>query len=404
MVGAANSPNSASGQHGKRPNSNHGNRVDCNAWGDSVVTTDWDGSTPAASYFDDYGATSAASAIIAGAAVSVQGMCKQNRGMGLKPGEMRALFSTKTLGTEVGKIGVMPDLAEVIKVPLLGLTPDLFIRDFVGDTGDSGPQALSQSPDIIVRESPAADPAVRYGPGNPAASGILPANVQGVGDHYVYVRVSNRGAMNACNVKARVYWSETSTLADPTSWNLIGETTAWHAGGLSHTTDNVLAGETLAVSEPIVWHGAGVDPGPGHYCFIAIAESALDPLPTPTSLGDYDAFVQFVRDNNNVAWRNFNIVNTLSSFAPPAGLGEFNGLGAAMEFKAAGALDRNRTMRLEIVGGLPAGSQLWLGVPPDLAARLGIMQDVLEKTDGSMFGCRSIPATRSSPTKRSSNG
>jgi len=59
--------------------SNYGSRVDCYAWGEGVFTTtsDTNGQAPATNlYRDDFGNTSAATAIIAGVALSVQGMAE----------------------------------------------------------------------------------------------------------------------------------------------------------------------------------------------------------------------------------------------------------------------------------------------------------------------------------------
>jgi len=61
----------------RMPESNYGNRVNCFAWGDFVKTLDVDASGNDA-YTDSFGSTSAASAIVAGAAILVQAIAEQD--------------------------------------------------------------------------------------------------------------------------------------------------------------------------------------------------------------------------------------------------------------------------------------------------------------------------------------
>jgi hypothetical protein len=88
--------------------SNRGNRIDCYAWGDSVETTDI-GPPP---YRSDFGGTSAASPIVAGAALIVQGLAKVC-GRRYSSQQMRDIL--KTNGTKSpDPIGVMPNLRNII--------------------------------------------------------------------------------------------------------------------------------------------------------------------------------------------------------------------------------------------------------------------------------------------------
>src|SRR4030095_3142987 len=103
--------------------SNYGNRIDCYAWGQHVATA---GSFPQSSggasdtYTINFGDTSSAAAIIAGAAISVQSIVEANYRIRLSPLEMRAILSNELNGTpsangnSVDKIGVMPDLKKII--------------------------------------------------------------------------------------------------------------------------------------------------------------------------------------------------------------------------------------------------------------------------------------------------
>lgn len=122
--------------------SNVGSRVDCYAFGENVVTAG-EGASPAGTlggtvatnfYRSDFGGTSAAAAIVAGAALVLQGMNKNVKGVPLTPEEMRDVLSTH--GTpqglaKPGHIGVMPDLkkaAEALKIAKAPPSPPTSLR------------------------------------------------------------------------------------------------------------------------------------------------------------------------------------------------------------------------------------------------------------------------------------
>lgn len=97
-------------------NTNHGSRVDCFAWGSGVFTAD----DPALSdpYTNGFSLTSAAAAIVAGAAVSVQGMAV---GAGLArftPAAIRVVLCDPAVNTPpdpatIGAVGFMPNLRRI---------------------------------------------------------------------------------------------------------------------------------------------------------------------------------------------------------------------------------------------------------------------------------------------------
>lgn len=115
-------------QHNRIDYSNYGKRVNCYAWGENVATA---GSYPGSSgfaintYTEEFTGTSSASAIIAGAAIAVQSIAEANLGFRIDPFMLRTLlgnpdFNTPSAnGPAVDKIGVMPDLKQII---LRGLT------------------------------------------------------------------------------------------------------------------------------------------------------------------------------------------------------------------------------------------------------------------------------------------
>jgi hypothetical protein len=104
------------------PGSCFGNRVDCHAWGEGIVTTSsvvgpfgpYMGLNPAGGDIG-FGGTSGASAIIAGAAIVLQGIARA-RGTPLTPTRMRELLSGSfNTGTDnPDGIGVMPNLREAV--------------------------------------------------------------------------------------------------------------------------------------------------------------------------------------------------------------------------------------------------------------------------------------------------
>lgn len=103
-----------------RPNrrSNYGSRIDCYAWGENIDTTTTNvPGTSNTGYTPDFGGTSGASAIVAGAALIVQGIAQAALGRRFSPRELRDLLTkngTPSANPETDRIGVMPDLRAII--------------------------------------------------------------------------------------------------------------------------------------------------------------------------------------------------------------------------------------------------------------------------------------------------
>ena len=357
MVGASESAL----PHDKAWFSNFGSRVDCYAWGENVVTCGYGdldaGTGNDSSYTDTFGGTSSASPIVTGAGLVLQGMYEASSGTRLSPGQMRSLLSDPATGTAQGaggNIGVMPNLRGIIE-NTLGLVPDIYLRDAVSDTGAipfGG--GISASPDVIVRPSTVADPAASFGEGSGTEnSNTLGYEVEAGQDNFLYVRMKNRGMSAANGVTARVFWSEVATLVTPDMWNEIGFT----------APVNVPQGDTLVVAGPLTWPKSEI-PGTGHYCFVAMLDHAQDPAP-PIPPGppafDWNGFRDYIRNHNNVTWRNFNVVDALPD--PSGDPAEF-------PFLIAGSPDRSRIFDLEIFQKFPPGAELWLEVPMALARKL----------------------------------
>jgi serine protease len=307
IVGAAES----AAPHDRAGFSSFGDRVNCYAWGENVVSSgygdlDDGGGDAEREYTDTFGGTSGATPIVTGAGLIVQAMHQANTGTRLSPAQMRLLLSDPATGTVqgpnvAGNIGVMPDLRAIIE-ETLGLSADVYLRDNVGDSGAvPSAGAISASPDIIVRPVEVVDPNAAFGAGSGFEnSTTLGFEVESGQDNFIYVRMKNRGGADATSVSARVYWSPVSTLVTPDMWTEIGVTPAV----------DVPADDSLVVTDALVWPSADI-PAQGHYCFVGVLDHPADPAPLLPSPTDWDGFRAFIRNQNNVTWRNFNVVDNL---------------------------------------------------------------------------------------------
>jgi serine protease len=353
VVGAA----SSAAPHTRMSFSSFGARVDCYAWGENVDTTSSNASGSTTLYTGAFGGTSSASPIIAGAALAIQGIREAAGTPRLGPLQMRQVLRNPATGTASANpgtdlIGVMPDLASIITTTLdIGFS-DVYVRDFPGDTGDPHTGPISASPDVIVRPTPVANPQAAYGEGSGTENSLtLGYEVEAGQDNHIYVRLRNRGDRAAHSVEAMVYWSEVATLVSPDMWSPVG----------SQTIHVVPPSDQLRVTDAIVWQAADI-PATGHYCFVATVGTADDPVPPLANLVDFDNFRAFIRENNNVTWRNFNVVNAVPDPADP---------GVLMPFLFAGAPDRAVPMGIEVIARLPEGARLRLEAPGAFLKRLG---------------------------------
>jgi len=338
--------------------SSYGSRVNCFARGENVTCTKASGAT-----VNDFGGTSSASAIVAGAALALQGMAKALLHYRLGPLQMRSLLGDVGRNTHSGDessywIGVMPNLEAIASH--LDLVPDIYARDQIGDIGDPTTGVAHRSPDIILVPVAVADEQAAYGESSGTADveTLSAPTVVAGSTPTVYVRVRNRGLAQATNAVARVYWSPPSSLVTPDAWTLIG---------VANLAVIPPAG-VLTVFPPIGWVGGA--PGPGHYCLVATIGCAEDPEPLrPATI---DEFARFVRENNNVAWRNIDTVLAEPVAAPgPRQDRPRDGRGGPgdgrsryrMSFDVASPAASGVRMRLEIVAKLPRGSRARVKLP-----------------------------------------
>jgi hypothetical protein len=362
-----------------------GSRIDCFAWAEHVMTCMV---VPflGLDVYDYFGGTSSASAIVAGAALLVQGVVQASPASRLGPGQMRALLSDPDLNTRsanypVDRIGVMPNLKRIIQDGL-GFAPDVYIRDYVGDTGDVHAGAISASPDVIVRAAKLPNAAAALGPAT-AGDDSLGFRATSGQDNFVYVRVWNRGGVAATDVKAKVFYASAATLLTFDAWTLIGEV----------TIPNVPPGNVMTVSDPITWLASDVPP-PGHYCFIALVGNAQDPAPDGATFLDFDYYYAYIRTNNNVTWRNIDVIAALAPGSAGGSAGKEDAYD--FEFAAPGAVDRDRYFQLAVGSRLPPGSRVWLEAPAALLEHFPIVEVDTERGVARVpiepHGCTTLPS------------
>ncbi len=339
----------------------HGQRIDAYAWGENVNTTSSNNAGSTTLYTSGFSGTSSASPIVTGAVLAIQGLAQAQLGLRFGPRQMRALLRDPANGTapaagETTAISRLPNLRAIIDGNALGLAPDIYLRDFVGDSGEPHTGPISASPDVILRQAAVAAPQAAFGPGSGTENSNTLSDAAEAGqDNFVYVRVLNQGGSAAANVTARVFWSEVATLVSPDLWHPLG----------SVVLPNVPTGEVLTVSDAITWPAAQI-PAPGHYCFVALLDHPRDPAPSPGALLNWNNFNDFIRNNNNVTWRNFNVVDNDPATDPQAPKGF-----VALPFLMPGAFDEPRRFRLEVLAKLPAEAKLVLELPLRLAGQLG---------------------------------
>jgi hypothetical protein len=363
IVGACGSTPVADDRHRVLAEHWHGKRIDCYAWGENVYTTACDdGGTnqcgtagPADVYYEDFNATSSATAIVAGVVALIQEMCVATTGAPAQPLQLRAILHAPGNGTPVERIAggltgrLMPDLGKIAEN--LGAFPDVYVRDALADVGVEPYDKVSMSPDVFVKVSPVVYPIYADRSLMIPNDAILPDEA-----NHLFLRVGNLcPALGARNLRARIYWSSASTLPQPADWNPIGDFAL---------PDLPAGGSTLA--GPFTWTPSSSDLPPGaHACFIVILDQPYDPAPIPDpSLVDWDGFRSFVGSSNNVAWRNFNAaVPVTTPFGEAPDPGERAGADFFVRGVPEGEMEFDIEVRLE---GVPDDVRLLWSIPGPL--------------------------------------
>ncbi|MER5491695.1 hypothetical protein [Streptomyces sp. NPDC002490] len=185
---------------------------------------------------------------------------------------------------------------------------DILVRDNfpdVGQTPTSNP--VWESPDIIpfgsdildfdLLESSYGGPDL--GVGHPVVHGAL---------NRIYVRGKNLRTGCPASGDVRLYYAPGGLLLDPRAWTPIpaeggGTTVPFTVRGGGR---EVPPGQICVSRSAFVWPS---EVPPGHYCMIATVDTPAHPmpprLPTFSSLVDY---LNWVRYNPNVGWRNIDVI------------------------------------------------------------------------------------------------
>ena len=100
---------------------------------------------------------------------------------------------------------------------------------------------------------------------------------------------------------------------------------------------------------------------PGHYCFVGLIGPRAGSGAAAAGSPDWNGFIAFIRNENNVTWRNFNVVDELP---------DPSGDPSVLPFLIAGAPDEARVFDLQILRDLPRAARVRLQVPFGLAAKL----------------------------------
>ena len=292
FVGGGNSPLAA----GVDPRTwqvgtNHGWRVNCQGWADSVYTTGLDDG------FGNFGGTSSASTLVAAIAASIQGAALATGNTPVSPEILRGLLANDLMGQsqvdEAGEhIGPLPNLRKLYRY--LG---NIYVRDSINDAAEEPQVGLLKcfSPDILVRQK-----------ANPLAPGTymdplswhLPIATDEPMDptakHVVYVRCRNIGQFTL-DAETKTYWSKASTFVHPVDWIEIGE----------DDTAGLAPGQHV-ITNPMPWEDL---PDTDEYCLITTVANPMKPVIVPDAFSNILEYITWIRDNNNVALRNAKIIS-----------------------------------------------------------------------------------------------
>jgi hypothetical protein len=232
----------------------------------------------------------------------------------------------------------------------VGIGPDLYVRDRLVDAGEEPGVLSCLSPDIIVRQT-AADAATLTQIADFTNGSLGQDMALGPNDQYVYFRLQNRGASPASGT-FRLFLSPVGTFPTPATWTEVGHYDFPNIAAAGGTWVPTAADECITIPATLI-NALGV----GHYCFIGIVESELDPPPDRMLISDLAEFHDFIASSNNYAWRNCDIENVA-----PNAIGEMKAITKA--FRMTGFEPRLAPKELEIdARDLPEGTQLAILLP-----------------------------------------
>jgi hypothetical protein len=286
------------GTHEKADWAPFGARVDCYAWGENINTLDTDsaGSTNTA-YRTDFGFSSGAAAIIAGAVLSIQGMVKAKTNLRLSPAAMRSLLRNSAYGTNLLATGTstplgiyMPNLALINS----GYLPPLPVFSVVMSETDPSPAGTSTG-------SATATPFNGTSPYTYTWNTTPPQNTQtaaGLSSGIYTVIVTDK---NGCSVSGSIAVGDITATVDST------EITCNGAGNGTITISGVTGGTapyTYSIDNGVTWSASNIFTGlgPGTY-YVQVKDNTglIKPLGTVVFV-DPDALSATVTYVFSSAW------------------------------------------------------------------------------------------------------
>lgn len=277
----------------RHSSSNYGMPVRCCAWGSNVTTLDLNDGIRCG-----YNGTSAASAIIAGAAALLQSIVSSTS-MPLTPTQLRTLLSDPNFGVEPdpnrGPVGVMPDLQRIVTALQTGayVVRNLFIRDSLVDVGaPGGVETVDESPDIAFFPLPVAGTPAGLDDPNVGPLGVTSLERRG---HAIFVRISNRTGQPLQNILVRLFWARPNELHHRALWHEIGAQTL-------PTMDT-----DFAVLEPFGWSASALPPA-GDYTVVVMLHADEDPTILRVNNLNVNTRIRVIGVNNNLAIRRIKVL------------------------------------------------------------------------------------------------
>lgn len=240
-----------------------------------------------------FGQTSAASAVIAGAAASILGRARA-KGVSVTPDELRMTFRLASNGQAVVDAlpaQVIPDLRQIFYSKFRDYRPDLYFR--------KKSKLERWSPDLIIypkRIIGGAIPSTRllnqlYGEGSGRENDVIgPRFIIPGATYAIAARVRNRGASVARNPLFRFFSGPLAPARPSSTWNYLGS--SW--------LSSVKTGRVAQVSPAVLWTA----PSRGGAAFVAEVTCGGDNAqPDRTSVSTWPALVQLASRGDNLAFR-----------------------------------------------------------------------------------------------------
>src|SRR5579872_6803836 len=178
---------------------------------------------------------------------------------------------------------------------------DLFVRDSMQDNGTvPSPGYPYTSPDLICTALTTYPNPTQVFTGNYGSDpNVAPTASQ---NNYIYTRAKNLGSSNQGGTMY-VYWASPSLLMTPSQWLpnalyivLPGGNQKQYFSPIPAVGANQISVQQTPFILPAI--------AAGHYCLVGICATSQHPWTQPPTFPTWDDFVMWVRNNQNICWRN----------------------------------------------------------------------------------------------------